>query len=204
MVIETMSRKIITFVIVLILIVGVTGVVIYTQFYNPGQSITGPTSIIDDVGRTVTITNYPPERIVALAPSCVEILFAIGSGDKVVGVPEYSDYPPEVPEKVEKLADKYLFITAPEIELDGHVIALKQRKIMPISGDYVFIDRGKINREEKGNTYSIYKKSDRVVHPITGEYLGIIVTKVGELQVTHDIQDDNTRSKIKPAHGACV
>jgi iron complex transport system substrate-binding protein len=96
-----MSRKIIALAIVLILIVGVTGVVVYTQFYNPGQSITGTLSIIDDVGRTVTITNYPPERIVALAPSCVEILFAIGSGDKVVGVPEYSDYPPEVPEKVE-------------------------------------------------------------------------------------------------------
>jgi iron complex transport system substrate-binding protein len=37
-----------------------------------------------------------PERIVSLAPSCTEILFAVGAGDRVVGVTEYCDYPPEV------------------------------------------------------------------------------------------------------------
>jgi iron complex transport system substrate-binding protein len=36
-----------------------------------------------------------------LAPSCTEILFALGLGDKVVGVDTYSDYPSEVPERVE-------------------------------------------------------------------------------------------------------
>jgi iron complex transport system substrate-binding protein len=99
--VEPMSRKIIALAIVLILIVGVMGVVVYTQFYNPEQSITGPLSIIDDVGRNVTITNYPPQRIVSLAPACTEILFAIGLGDKVVGVDDFSDYPLEVQERVE-------------------------------------------------------------------------------------------------------
>jgi len=95
-----MSRKIIVFVIVLI-IVGVTGVIVFSQFYKPEEAITGPISVIDDVGRNVTITNYPPERILSLAPSCTEILFALGLGDKVVGVDEYSDYPLEVPDRVE-------------------------------------------------------------------------------------------------------
>lgn len=98
--------------------------------------------------------------------------------------------------EVEKLEDKHLFIAAPEIELDGHVIALKKRKIMPVLGDYVFIDRGKTDKEEKGNVYSIYKKGDKVIHPLSGEYLGIIVIKVGELQVTKDIQDDNSTARI--------
>jgi iron complex transport system substrate-binding protein len=40
-----------------------------------------------------------PERIVSLAPSNTEILFALGLGDKVVGVTEYCDYPPEALEK---------------------------------------------------------------------------------------------------------
>ena len=35
------------------------------------------------------------ERIVSLVPAVTEILFAIGAGDKVVGVTEYCDYPPE-------------------------------------------------------------------------------------------------------------
>ncbi|MGC9443374.1 MAG: helical backbone metal receptor [Candidatus Methanospirareceae archaeon] len=40
-----------------------------------------------------------PERIVSMAPSCTEFLFAVGAGDQVVGVTEYCDYPSEVVEK---------------------------------------------------------------------------------------------------------
>ena len=35
-------------------------------------------------------------RIVSLAPSTTEILFAIGAGDRVVGVSRFCDFPPEV------------------------------------------------------------------------------------------------------------
>jgi len=33
-----------------------------------------------------------------MAPSCTEILFAVGAGESVVGVTEFCDYPPEVKE----------------------------------------------------------------------------------------------------------
>jgi len=36
-----------------------------------------------------------PQRIISLAPSHTETLFAIGAGDRVVGVTSYCDYPPE-------------------------------------------------------------------------------------------------------------
>jgi iron complex transport system substrate-binding protein len=36
-----------------------------------------------------------PERIVSLAPSNTEILFAVGAGDQVVGVTQYCNYPVE-------------------------------------------------------------------------------------------------------------
>jgi len=52
----------------------------------------------DDLGRLVAI-NGTPQRIVSLAPSNTEILFALGLGDKVVGVTDYCDYPPEALEK---------------------------------------------------------------------------------------------------------
>lgn len=54
-----------------------------------------PREIMDDFGYKITI-NKKPERIVSLAPSNTEILFAIGVGDKVVGVTTYCDYPPQV------------------------------------------------------------------------------------------------------------
>jgi iron complex transport system substrate-binding protein len=37
-----------------------------------------------------------PQRIVSTAPSITETLFALGVGDKVVGVSQYCNYPPEV------------------------------------------------------------------------------------------------------------
>lgn len=39
---------------------------------------------------------WPPQRIVTVAPSLTEIVFALGLGDRVVGVGDYSEWPPEV------------------------------------------------------------------------------------------------------------
>jgi len=52
----------------------------------------------DDLGRTITIPR-PPRRIVCLAPNVTEIIFALGLGERVVGVSEFSDFPPEAREK---------------------------------------------------------------------------------------------------------
>ena len=37
-----------------------------------------------------------PERIIAIAPSVTEMLFVLGLGDRVVGVGDYAQWPPEV------------------------------------------------------------------------------------------------------------
>ena len=57
----------------------------------PGQA--GPT-VTDDLGRRITLP-HPPQRIISLAPSVTEILFAVGAGRKIVGDTVYCDYPPE-------------------------------------------------------------------------------------------------------------
>jgi len=54
--------------------------------------------VFDDLGRLVAI-NGTPQRIISLAPSNTEILFALGLGEKVVGVTDWCDYPPEALEK---------------------------------------------------------------------------------------------------------
>ena len=53
-----------------------------------------PATITDDNGVSVTL-EAAPTRIVALAPSFVEVLFAIGAGEAVVAADENTDYPPE-------------------------------------------------------------------------------------------------------------
>ena len=46
----------------------------------------------DDEGSLISLSK-PAERIISLAPSLTELIFAAGAGDKLVGVVEYSDYP---------------------------------------------------------------------------------------------------------------
>jgi iron complex transport system substrate-binding protein len=62
-----------------------------TAEWPPAESVE---YVFDDLGNLVAI-NETPQRIVSLAPSNTEILFALGLGDKVVGVTDWCDYPPE-------------------------------------------------------------------------------------------------------------
>lgn len=53
---------------------------------------------VDDVGRRIYLAK-PPARIVSLAPSITEMLFAMEAGDQLVGVTDFCDYPPEALKK---------------------------------------------------------------------------------------------------------
>jgi cobalamin transport system substrate-binding protein len=54
-----------------------------------------PVTLTDDDGVEVRL-EAPPERIVTFAPSNTEIVFALGLGDRLVGVSgDFDDYPPE-------------------------------------------------------------------------------------------------------------
>ncbi|ATZ61378.2 MAG: helical backbone metal receptor [Methanosarcinales archaeon Met12] len=55
--------------------------------------------ITDDLGKTWRISQQPL-KIVSLAPSNTEILFAVGAGNRVVGVTNFCDYPLEVGARV--------------------------------------------------------------------------------------------------------
>ncbi len=59
-----------------------------------------PGVFTDDSDREVRIEKVP-QRIVSLAPSHTEILFALGLGDRIVGVTRYCNYPEEAKEKEE-------------------------------------------------------------------------------------------------------
>ena len=81
--------------------------------------------VFDDLGRLVAI-NGTPQRIISLAPSNTEILFALGLGEKVVGVTDWCDYPPEALEK-----EKVGGYDTPDIE-----------KIVALNPDLILVAHG--------------------------------------------------------------
>lgn len=81
-----------------------------------------PASFTDGVGRTFEL-KQTPEKIVSLSPAHTEILFALGLGDKVVGVSNWCNKPEEVLEK-EKVGDAF---------------SLNKEKLVALKPDILFI-----------------------------------------------------------------
>lgn len=100
---------------------------------SPKTSPTAARTVTDELGRNIQVPAQP-QRIVSLAPSVTEILFALGAGDRVAGVTSYCDYPPEARQRptvgdtlkpsAEKIialkADLAIISTASQVEASVH------------------------------------------------------------------------------------
>lgn len=89
-------------------------------------SVAYPVTVTDVKGRSVTIEKEPTS-IVSLTPSNTEILFALGLGDKIVGVDEYSNYP-EQTNAIDKVGD----FNGPNIEL-----VIQHKPDLVVAGGYI-------------------------------------------------------------------
>lgn len=69
-----------------------------------------PLKFKDSYDREVTI-DKEPERVISIAPSITETIFALGKGDKLVGRTDYCDYPADA-SKVQSIGN----LTDPNIE----------------------------------------------------------------------------------------
>jgi iron complex transport system substrate-binding protein len=94
-----------------------------------------PVQIADDIPRG-------SRRIVCLAPNLTEIVFALGAGDRIIGVSDYATYPAEVAdlprvggllnpnlEKILKLAPDVIFLHASNRELADRLGRLGLRTV---------------------------------------------------------------------------
>lgn len=79
------------------------------------ESRDAPLRVTDWLGRDVELA-APARRVVSLAPSNTEILFAIGAGDRLVARDELSDYPSGV-ERIQSLGSLY-----PKVEAEAIVM----------------------------------------------------------------------------------
>jgi len=88
----------------------------------------------------VALSAAPPQRIVSTAPSITELLYALGLGDRVVGVTRFCRYPPEAQlkpkigdytspnlEAIAALRPDLVVIQTNPIHLADHLASLKLR-----------------------------------------------------------------------------
>ena len=96
----------------------------------------------DSLGRQVAV-DQAPGRIVTLAPSLTEIVYFLGLGDRVVGVTEFSTFPPEAAERPKvgsyvNLNIEKIISLAPDLVIgtvDGNqasIVALLERAGIPV------------------------------------------------------------------------
>jgi len=99
----------------------VIGFALSTVACSTEDATNGNIQITDQLGRTVTF-NGTPQRIISISPANTEILFALGLGDKIVGLTSYCNYPAEALDK-----EKVGGFSTPDIE-----------KIISLNPDVVF------------------------------------------------------------------
>ena len=86
-----------------LLIITIVAVALPSLFVFPGacqgqSTAPGPAApaamhdVVDDMGRTVSVPVLPL-RIISLAPSLTETVYALGLQDRLVGDTDYCDYP---------------------------------------------------------------------------------------------------------------
>ncbi|MBS4023065.1 MAG: ABC transporter substrate-binding protein [Dethiobacter sp.] len=127
-----MKKSVVILVLASLLLVLAAGCAGVSKSDAPPQEVTGPYPmiVVDDDGRTVVI-DTEPMRFVSLAPNLTEMLFALGLGDRVVGVSDFCNYP----------------LQALEIEKIGNAFTPNVEKMIALAPDVVVSPRGSVLQE---------------------------------------------------------
>ena len=122
------------------LAVAASSTIAFTGGYMVGAVMTSEDDgilLVDDYGRTIKLGKIP-ERIVSTAPTPTEILFAVGAGDLVVGVDEYSDYPAEVLNITKvgsyTLNTEIIISLQPDLIISSDLVPLSQLELLEDNG----------------------------------------------------------------------
>jgi iron complex transport system substrate-binding protein len=83
-------------------------------------TVLAATTVMDDTGQRVTLSS-PPQRIISLAPSATEMLFAAGAGNRLIATVDFSDEP----------------VAAKRVPRIGDVTAIDMERLVALHPDLV-------------------------------------------------------------------
>jgi iron complex transport system substrate-binding protein len=145
-----------------------------------------PLKLKDVTGAEFTF-DKAPERIVSISPAETESLFALGVGDKVVGVSDYDDYPAEAKSK-------------PKM---GGVVTPNAEAILAANADIVFTGislKAEATEKLRGLGIKVFKVDPKTVDDVIANitlYGQITDHAVEALKITDKIKAD--RQKVTDA-----
>jgi iron complex transport system substrate-binding protein len=145
----------------------------------------------DDLGRTVQI-NGTPERIISLAPSNTEMVYALGLEDRLIGVTTYCNYPEAVKDKpkvseysnvdIEKIVSLQPdLILADSIHKATVIPALEKLNLTVLGIDAENLDKILSSIELLGKVTGKTKAADDLVSSLNNR-INTVSTKIGELK----------------------
>lgn len=142
-----MNKQVIVAIIVLVIAFGgIGGFFAFQPSASPQERQTYPISVIDDVGRNITIAKYP-NKIVSLAPSTTEIIFGLGLAEKVIGLVSYSGYDAYIQDEI---TNRNLTIVGTFSKVNVELVTGLQPDLIVASGAYQIGLAAKF--EEQGKT----------------------------------------------------
>jgi iron complex transport system substrate-binding protein len=135
-----------------------------TQTNPEGAKSAAPLVVKDDEGRRVEVPQ-PVRRIVSLAPSVTETLYALGVQDRLVADTDFCDYPPEA-KKLPKVGGPF----TPNLEV-----------ILSLKPDIVLLAARSANRKETADALDLlhvpkYSTSARTIDGVL-----VSIAKLGEV-----------------------
>ena len=150
--------------------------------------------IEDGLGREL-ILDEPAQRVVSLAPSNTEILFAVGAGDQVIGRDEFSDYPDQaitLPSVGGGFGDYNLEAIVdlePDLVLAAEINTPEQVKAMEDLGLTVFLLPNPISLEEMyGNLLTVAKLTGHESE--TEELVEVLRDRVSQVEMGIESAED--------------
>ena len=119
----------------------------------PTEAATTTLTVSDGLGRAITLDG-PAQRVISMAPSNTEILFAIGAGDQVVGRDALSDFPEsakgvtDIGSTFEALNTELIVSLKPDLVLAAEINTPEQVKQLEDLGLTVYYLKNPLTLEE--------------------------------------------------------
>ena len=159
-------------------------------FLFADQAIYASKNLTDQLGRQVSLPDNPV-RVVSLAPSITEIVFALGQEDRLIGVTRFSDFP----EAAKKLPKVGSFV---HLDLEK-IVSLKPDLCIAIKGGN---PRAMINRLESLNipVYAVNPRNLQTVMKTITEIGSFLNAGEKANSIVQDMQSRIQRVKTKIAN----